>query len=221
MEKKELRKKIRQLGRWYQKINIEGVITLPPGKPHSDKKESTYLWNQIDSCVSGNYKSLKILDIGCNAGYYSIMAAKKGASVVGIEANSMRFKQAEFLKDYYEKLWKTKLDITYIKKDILDVDFSKMGKFDYIFAFAVLYHIGRLKYGKSTPKTLAAQKKIIAYFSTITDNFIVRVKKGPYTSSKYFNKIFKDLNFEPVKIIPQGRRTLILYRKDYYEKKEV
>jgi len=213
MKKQELHLKVKQLKPWYQKINIGGIWTTHKGTPYVGLEKAETTWGKIDSCISENYKSLKVLDLGCNAGYYSVMAARKGSSVVGIESNMTFFNQALFLKDYYEKLQNTKLDIQYIHKDILDVDYSKMGKFDYIFALAILYHIGKHKYGKYTPKTLAAQKKIISYFSTITDNFIVRGRGGKYSCPAYYDSIFKPLNFNPVKIIPEGKRVLILYKK--------
>jgi len=212
MKKKELQKTIKQLGGWYQKINLQGITTSKRG-PYSKMEESSITWKKIDSCISEDYKSLNILDLGCNAGYYSIMAANNGASVVGIESSEKYFNQALFLKEYYNSLWKTKLDITYIHNDILDVDFSNMDKFDYIFAFSILYHIGKFKFGRYTPKTLEAQKKIIAFFSTITNNFIVRAKKGTYSSLNYYNTIFEPLKFKATKIIPEGKRLLILYSK--------
>jgi len=212
MQNQELLKKIRDLGGWYQKINIEGIITTPKGTPHFSLEPAKKTWIKIDSCISGKYKTLKILDIGCNAGYYSVMAAKRGASVIGIEKYTPFFKQALFLKDYYETLWKTKLDINYINKDILDVDFTKLGKFDYIFAFAILYHIGK-QFGKRSPKMMKEQNKAIAQLSTITDNFIVRGRKGKYRSAEYYNEIFKPLGFRSMKVIPEGKRTLILYEK--------
>jgi 2-polyprenyl-3-methyl-5-hydroxy-6-metoxy-1,4-benzoquinol methylase len=212
MTNQELQKKIRDLGTWYQKINIEGIITSSKGNPYSSMEEAESTWKKINSCISDNYNSLKILDLGCNAGYYSVMAAKKGASVIGIERNEGWFKQSLFLKDYYENLWKTKLDIQYIHKEILDVDYSKFGKFDYIFAFAILYHIGK-QFGKGSPKMMKEQNRVIKYLSTITNNFIVRARGGTYSSPQYYNKIFKSLNFNPIKIIPEGKRTLILYKK--------
>lgn len=210
MTNPELQKKIRDLGAWYQKINIEGIITSPKGTPYSSMEKAESIWKKINSCISDDYKSLKILDLGCNAGFYSVMAAKKGASIIGIEKNEGWFKQALFLKDYYEKLWKTKLDINYIHKDILDVDFKKLDKFDYIFAIAILYHIGK-QFGKGSPKMMKEQNKVIKYLSTITNNFIVRARGGKYNSPQYYDKIFESLNFNPIKTIPEGKRTLILY----------
>lgn len=213
MEKQELQRKIKQLDPWYQKISIDGVVT---GKKR-DVKET---WKLIDNSFPINYKSSRILDLGCNAGFYSIMAAKKGASVIGIEAGQRSFEQAIFLKSYFEELWDTKLDITYIHKDISDIDFTNLGKFDCIFALAILYHIGNSKFGKGTLESFVEQDRVISLLTKITDKFIIRArqrkrKNSEYYNSKYYNKVFKKLNFNPTKIIHEGKgdRSLILYER--------
>lgn len=207
-----MQSKINQLGPWYQKINIEGIITTKGG-PYSSMDSSTSIWGKISNLLSNKFKGTNILDLGCNAGYYSIMAANEDAKVIGIESNNTFFNQALFLKEYYEKAWNKKLDITYIKKDILDVDFNSFGNFDYIFALSILYHIGKHKYGKGTDKTIKKQIEIIETLSKITNKFIVRARSGKNKDTKYYNSVFKDLGFIPSKIIYEDKRSLILYEK--------
>jgi len=217
MEKTSLQKKLKELGNWYQKINLDGIVTTSKG-PYSNVEKSSVVWNKINSLISNDYKSLRVLDLGCNAGYYSIMSAKEGASVIGVESSTKYFTQALFLKEYYEKLLNTKLDITYIQKDISDIDFSKMKKFDYIFALSIFYHIGKHKYGKGTPEKNAEQIRMISYFANITNNFIVRARKGKNRDLTFYNSILNPLGFKTMKVIPEGKRTMILYSKEKIKK---
>jgi len=213
-----MKSKIKQLGPWYQKINIEGIITTKGG-PYSSMDSSIIIWEKISNLLSNNFKGANILDLGCNAGFYSIMAAKKGAKVIGIESNNTFFNQALFLKDYYEKLWNKKLDITYINKDIIDVideDLAKLGKIDYVFALAILYHIGKHKYGKKNKndKNIKKQIEIIEKLSKVTNKFIVRSRgTGRKKNDRYYDDIFKDFGFVPTNKIYENWRVLILYEK--------
>lgn len=213
MKKQELQKKIKQLGPWYQRMNLDGITT-------GRKRDVEQTWKLIEKSFPMNYKSSRILDLGCNAGYYSVMAARNGASLVSIESGQKPFKQAVFLKKYFEDLWDTKLDITYMNKDISDIDFIKLGKFDYIFAFAILYHIGNSKFGKGTPESFAEQDRVISSLTKITDKFIVRARQRKrenqgYYNSKYYNVVFKKLGFRPVKTIIEGSgdRSFISYER--------
>jgi len=214
MNKHELQLNIDSLKPWYQKINLQGIKTSFKGSKYGGMEEATSLWKKVDSLIP-EFKSKKILDLGSNAGYYSIMSAKKGASVVGIEMTPVFYKQSLFLKKYYENLWNAKLNLKFVHTNLSDVDFSTIGKFDYIFAFAVLHHIGKIEFnGKETSGALKEQKRVISEITEIADNIIVRCRNEKYTSAEYYNKIFKKLKFKPIKIIPEGKRSFIHYQKN-------
>lgn len=210
---KDLQSKIKRLAPWYQQIIIDDIATA------TKRENSMKIWERIQSCFPENYKPSRILDLGCNAGFYSIMAAKMGASVVSIEGHALPFKQFLLLKTYYEELWDTKLDITYIKEDLSDVDFLSLGTFDCIFALSILYHIGNSKFGKGTSESFAEQHRIISLLDQMADMFIVRARErrrkgSEYYNAEYYNKIFKTLGFKLTKSIPEkGKRTLISYRR--------
>lgn len=209
-----LKEKIKELAPWYQNINIDGIVTNKGG-PYSGNVSASTSWDSIMKCFPKDVKMNRVLDLGANAGYYSIMAAKLGASVIGIDREkSLFYNQYIFLKEYYEELWNKKLDITYIQSDISDVDYSKLGKFDCIFALAVLYHIGKHKYGKGSDKKNEEQLKILKILSKITNGFIIRTRKGnKYKSPEYYTEIFKELGFKLTNNIPQGKRILISFEK--------
>lgn len=213
MEKQALRSKIEELSPWYQKISIDGIVTS------TKREDSEKIWDRIRGCFPENFKLSRILDLGCNAGFYSIMAARMGASVVGVESNPLSYKQAIFLKKYFEELWSTELDITYIQKDISDIDLISLGSFDCVFALAVLYHVGNYKFGKGTVESFAEQNRIISLLNKMTDMFIVRARQrkrkgSEYYDAKHYNKVFKKLGFVSTKTIPEkGRRTLIVYER--------
>jgi len=210
----KLKEKIKALAPWYQKINIDGIVTNKRG-PYSGNVSASTSWDSIMKCFPKDVKINRVLDLGANAGYYSIMAAKLGASVIGIEREkSLFYKQHIFLKEYYEELWNKKLDITYMQSDISDVDYSKLGKFDYVFALAVLYHIGKHRYGKGTVKKHEEQLKILTMLSKITNGFIIRTRKGDkHRSPEYYTETLKGLGFKLTNIIPQGKRILMSFEK--------
>jgi cyclopropane fatty-acyl-phospholipid synthase-like methyltransferase len=213
MDQNQLKKEIQRLSPWYQNITLQGIPTLR-------KRDTEKAWKRIYENFQLEYKGARILDLGCNAGYYSIMAAKEGASVIGIEAFDHSIEQANFLKRYYEELWNKELDVQFIHADLSDIDFLDMGKFDCIFALAILYHIGNFKYGKGTKASFKEQDRVISQLVQISDKFIVRARKrkrrsNEYYDPRYYNNVFKKFNFEPIKTINEkkGGRSLIFYRR--------
>jgi cyclopropane fatty-acyl-phospholipid synthase-like methyltransferase len=151
--------------------------------------------------------------LGCNAGYISIQAALLGAKVLSVEISNRYFNQAAFTKEYFEYKTGKKLDITFIQSDICDLDFLSLGKFDFIFALAILYHIGKQKYGKYTAEALAEQEIAIQKMTQMSKKILVRARNGKFNNVDYYSKIFEKFNFKPTNIIRQNiRRSLVLYQ---------
>jgi len=212
MSQNDLEKQIRNLGHWYQKINIEGIMTSEKGSPYAKMEESELTWKKIDSMIP-DFKNKKIIDLGCNAGYYSIRAAQNGASVISIETTPIFYKQALFLKNYYEKKDGVDLDIEYINKDISYVDFESIGRVDYIFAFSVLYHIGKFQFEKNSKEQIGEQERIMKFMTDISDNFLIRARKEENKNVEYYNGVFSKYGFKQTAHIPEGKRAFVMYSK--------
>ena len=212
MDKEKLKKSIKELGPWYHNVNIHGIQTVSKGQPYSAQIPVNSLWKKIKKFLPKTMKGLRILDVGCNSGFYSLNMALLGAEVIGIEFNKTFFNQAVFLKKHFEEINK-KVNVTYIKDDVSNVNFKKMKKFDYIFALAIIYHIGKNKYGKYTDKCMAEQFRVLKILSGKTDNFIVGTRNSKKNNVEHYNKVFNKLGFKAVDIISGGKRSWVLYRK--------
>lgn len=203
MNKEELQKKIKELGPWYQRFEMDGIWTT------NRKSSGSGLWNQIKSALPEDLSNQRILDLGCNAGYHTCCLAIEAAKVVGINIDNRNRQQAEFVREYFENKYGL-LDIDFIWKDILEVDFDELGYFDYVIASAILYHVGK-QYGKYTPKCLEAQKDLIRRVHS--NKWIVRARRGQYKNAAHYNKVFGGQGFKS-KIITVGKtRSLILYER--------
>lgn len=203
-----LQKQIDDLKPWYQKIDLNGTLTT------TSKQSDISVWNKICNLVGGKEKFINsnVLDLGCNAGLYSIMAAISGASsVVGVELNSPFYEQALFIKSYFDGEQGRTLPITYIKKNISDINFNEFPKFDYIFALAVLYHVGKHQYGRYTERALLEQEIVIERLCNISNCIIVRGKKHQYSNQARYDSIFKKFGFKNCEVIDEGKRMLIRY----------
>jgi tRNA (mo5U34)-methyltransferase len=129
----ELKARIDELGPWFHNIKLGGVWTAPdhflgdyPGKKF--KRFAPHLPEDLTG------KS--VLDIGCNAGFYSIEMKRRGASrVVAIDSDERYLAQARFAS---ETLGFT--DIELRKLDVYDV--GALGEtFDLVIFMGVLYHL--------------------------------------------------------------------------------
>lgn len=79
-------------------------------------------------------KGMKVLDVGCGTGNFSIKLSKMGCDVVGVDLSR------EMLKIAKEKREKEKLDISFYMMDVYDLDFPD-NAFDAVFSMATFEFI--------------------------------------------------------------------------------
>jgi tRNA (mo5U34)-methyltransferase len=129
----DLEERIAALAPWFHNINLGGVWTAPdhflgdyPGAKF--RRFATHLPKDL----SGK----SVLDIGCNAGFYSIEMKRRGAGrVLGIDSDERYLAQARFAT---ERLGFD--DIEFAKLDVFNV--GALGeKFDVVIFMGVLYHL--------------------------------------------------------------------------------
>jgi tRNA (mo5U34)-methyltransferase len=129
----DLQRKIHALAPWFHNINIGGTLTAPDhflGDYHAHK------FRRFASVLPADLSGKSVLDIGCNAGFYSIEMKRRGADrVVGIDSDDRYLAQARLAS---EELGFG--DIELRKVDVYDV--GALGeRFDLVIFMGVLYHL--------------------------------------------------------------------------------
>lgn len=202
MDKKYISKRVDELKPWYQSIELDGIITRGHGP------SSIELWEDIKSALPKNLEGMRILDLGCSAGHYSIQAALlKAKEVIGIELLELGYAQCLFLKEYFESKHGP-LNVKYINENLSDIDLKELGHFDYVFALAILYHLDSYKNLKNVKKTFPNQHRVIKTLTEMSDNIVVRNRNDNY------DKIFAKFGFKSKMLKKDGDRSLLIYRKE-------
>ncbi len=128
----ELRRGIDTLGPWFQNMNLHGVWTAPD---HFLGDYPGVKWARFTDAVPHDLTGKTVLDIGCNAGFYSIEMKRRGAArVLGVDLDEHYLAQARFAAATLG------LDIEYRSLSVYDV--ASLGeKFDLVIFMGVLYHL--------------------------------------------------------------------------------
>ena len=128
----QVREKIDELGPWFHNLELLGVPTAPE---HFLGDYPTVKWRGFAHAVPKDLTGKTVLDIGCNAGFYSMEMKRRGAGrVVGIDSEELYLSQARFAAEV------NGLDIEFRNLSVYDV--AKLGeKFDFVIFMGVLYHL--------------------------------------------------------------------------------
>lgn len=132
MTRDEISRRISELGEWFQNFELGGVPTAP-NHFLGDYPETK--WRQFRNAIPADLRGKTVLDIGCNAGFYSMEMKRRGAArVVGIDFDPAYLAQARFASEV------TGLDIEFRELSVYDI--GRLGeKFDVVLFLGVLYHL--------------------------------------------------------------------------------
>lgn len=207
--------KIKDLGKWYQRVNIDGEYTTTEKVISGEE-----VWPDIRSMLPDDIEGMRFLDIGANACYYSYMLALEGAEVLALEPDKLFYEQALFLKSYYEELYKETLPVTIERKSISDVEISEMGEFDYVLALSVLCFIGKHLGGKYSEGALEERRRVVEELSNITNKILISTRNNrPEITVKHYNRLFMDFDFYMLKKIVM-KIPIVLYGRLIKEEEE-
>lgn len=119
------------LGPWFHDLEILGVRTAPQHPLGNFLRE---LWSIVGRQLPRDLTGKTVLDIGCNAGFYSQRLHERGARVTGIDHDPRYLAQARFAAGALG------YDIEFHELDVYDVE--RLGRrFDYVLLMGVLYHL--------------------------------------------------------------------------------
>ena len=166
---------------WNHNISLPGEIETAPGEQISHGK-NLVKWDRIEPILDLiSLKGKKVLDLGCNEGFFSIKLAEKGAKVLGADIDQLRIKKAKWIQSIL------KFDNpTFRVLDIYSKEFESIDKnFDFCLCMGFIHRI---------PDPYTAIKAISAKTDTILFEWKA-LKEGPHDESFAFFS-HKDINHD-------------------------
>ena len=129
----ELKRRIEALGPWFHNIELRGVWTAPD---HFLGDYPNMKFQRFAPHLPEDLSGKSVLDIGCNAGFYSMEMKRRGADrVVGIDSDERYLAQARFAAETLGYA-----NIEFRKLSVYDV--AALGeRFDVVIFMGVLYHL--------------------------------------------------------------------------------
>ena len=132
MRAEHIRQRVQDLGDWFQNITIEGVPTAPN---HFLGDYPSVKWREFAHAIPADLTGWTVLDVGCNAGFYSQEMKRRGADrVVGIDSDLRYLAQARFAAEV------AGLDIEFMQLSVYEIPVLA-ERFDLVLFMGVLYHL--------------------------------------------------------------------------------
>ena len=90
---------VERLGPWFHNLHLPDGTQTAPGHPLGDFP--AVKWKQIEPYLPPSLAHVEVLDIGCNAGFYSFELARRGARVTAIDIDRRYLRQARWAASCY------------------------------------------------------------------------------------------------------------------------
>lgn len=128
----EIQRRVRELGSWFHNLNLNGVQTAPD---HFLGDYPSQKFRHFQHVIPDDLTGKTVLDIGCNAGFYSLEMKRRGAErVVAVDFDADYLAQAKFAAEVCGA------EIEFHQLSVYDV--ARLGeKFDLVIFMGVLYHL--------------------------------------------------------------------------------
>lgn len=87
------------MGPWFHNLHLPDGRQTAPTHPLGDFP--SVKWRQIEPYLPESLQGYRVLDIGCNAGFYSFELARRGAQVTAIDIDRHYLRQARWAATQY------------------------------------------------------------------------------------------------------------------------
>jgi tRNA (mo5U34)-methyltransferase len=128
----DLAARVRALGPWFHNFHLGELETAPD---HFLGDYPAVKWRRFAHAIPGDLRGKTVLDVGCNAGFYSFEMKRRGAArVLGIDEDPDYLAQAQLVAEVYG------LPVEWRCLSVYDI--AQIGeRFDLVLFMGVLYHL--------------------------------------------------------------------------------
>jgi tRNA (mo5U34)-methyltransferase len=147
-----------RLGPWFHNLHLPDGRETAPDHPLGDFP--AFKWQELAPALPEDLRGKRALDIGCNAGFYSLELARRGADVLGIDHDERYLRQASWARSEFgldDRIELRQLDVY----DLARLD----DRFDLVLFMGVLYH---LRYPLLALDLLASRARDLLVLQTLT-----------------------------------------------------
>jgi tRNA (mo5U34)-methyltransferase len=129
-----LKDEILALGHWFHNLHLPDGTQTAPEHPLGDFP--SYKWKHLSEHLPQDLTGWKVLDIGCNAGFYSFELAKRGGKVTAIDSDLRYLAQAKWAARQYN----LEDRITFHQMQVYELAQVEQT-FDLVLFMGVFYHL--------------------------------------------------------------------------------
>lgn len=147
MNKLQLEEGVKALEPWFHKIELPfGISTKTASYAGEDDNHPIPTWAHISQALPDSLEGKSVLDVGCNGGFYSIEARRRGASrVLGVDARQWHVRQARFATTALNLT-----NITFRRVSLYEMNPATVGTYDVVLALGLIYHLKHIFHGLET-----------------------------------------------------------------------
>lgn len=143
MNEAQIFDKINSFSRWHYQFELAEHITpiFQADYVNRHEQRKNYFFRSLVNMLGGSLVGKRVLDLGCNAGFWSLCAIESGCDyVLGIDGRQMHIDQAEFVFDV-KGIDHNRYD--FYCGNVLDLLNENLGKFDIVLCLGLMYHINK------------------------------------------------------------------------------
>jgi tRNA (mo5U34)-methyltransferase len=130
LDRADIERRVRDLEPWYHNLDLRGVPTNPDNPDYPLSR-----WRLLEPHVAPDLTGKTVLDLGCNAGYFSLRMRERGAEVLGVDWFPEAIEQARFAAQVLG------IDVEYRLQNIYEFVLNEDRPFDYVLFLGVFYHL--------------------------------------------------------------------------------
>jgi len=133
-EESPAQQRIRELGPWFHNLRLPDGTQTAPDHDLGDFPRNQ--WRKIEPHVPKDLSGWRVLDIGCNAGFYAFELARRGATVTAIDHDDHYLRQAQWAAERFglgERVRFRRMQIYHLA--------HSEERYDLVWFMGVFYHL--------------------------------------------------------------------------------
>lgn len=131
---KDLSREIQSLAPWFHNLRLPDGTETCPGHTLGDFPR--FKWLKLGPYLPADLSGASVLDIGCNAGFYSLELARRGAEVTALDIDEHYLNQARWAT----RLWGLSHRIQFHRQQVYELS-AVNRRWDIVLFLGVFYHL--------------------------------------------------------------------------------